>query len=147
MFYWDDSLLTGIDEIDKEHIELCKRANDLFEAFLKGNILEEINASMGYFEEYIYEHLKNEEIIQQKSNFPDYKIHKLKHDAFRKNFEELKQLVKTKGVTYNFAQKFNGTIVEWLAFHLREDDIVLSKYIKALDAPTIKELNISIKNK
>jgi len=143
MFYWDDSLITGIKEIDNEHIELCKRANKLFDAFVKGNIVEEINFSMNYFEEYIYAHLKNEEKLQREANFPKYELHKLKHDAFRENFEELKKLVKARGITYNFVQKFNGTIIEWLSFHLREDDQELAEYIKTLHKSKINELNLS----
>lgn len=138
MFYWDDELLTGIKEIDDDHKELCIRANKLFEAFIEGKLEEEIRFSMNYFEEYIHTHLDAEEKLLIDMNYPKYKYHKAKHDAFKKIFEELKSIITTQGINNTFVEKFNYTIVDWLTFHLREDDADFAKFIHSSSPAKIK---------
>jgi hemerythrin len=133
MAFWDNTLLTGIDEIDKQHIELCEIASDLFSSFAEGEINEKIEPALIYFEKYVREHFDLEEKFQLKINYPDYQLHKQEHDKFRQQIQKFRLVVENTGVTENLAEKFSLKIVDWLIFHFRETDGQIVKFIDAND--------------
>lgn len=130
MAFWDDNLLTGIDEIDNQHKELCHVSSELFSSFVEGKCLSKIEPILLFFERYVNEHFEAEENFQQKIKFPFYEQHKEEHDTFKKHIQEFRISIQKEGVTEKIAQKFNLEIMNWLIFHFRETDGLISKFVK-----------------
>lgn len=130
MLYLSENLIFDVKEIDDEHIELCIRANKLFQALIDGNIISEVKTCVEYFEKYIEHHFQSEENLQKKLDYPFYLEHKEKHENFKEVMYNLKAEMKNKGITYEFIRKFNYTIIDWLTHHLNVEDFKLAQFIK-----------------
>jgi len=63
MLEWKDSLVVGIDDIDKQHKELFNRINNLIIAIGSGNIKENINVVFAFLEYYVNDHFALEKSI------------------------------------------------------------------------------------
>jgi hemerythrin len=129
MVFWDDKLLTGNQEIDNQHKELCEIAGGLLSAFVNAESKEKIEPTLVYFEKYVKEHFDAEEKIQIEIKYPFYEQHKEEHDKFRQQIQKFRLDIAQKGVTEKIAQDFNLKIIDWLVFHLRETDGQIAEFI------------------
>lgn len=128
---WKQSLETGIREIDDQHKELFNRVNQLFEACYQGKGKEEVAKIIDFLGDYVITHFKSEENIQQKHNYPDYKNHKLQHEAFIQDFIKLKSQLDNYGASSFFVLEVNKRIIDWLVQHIGKTDMVLGDFLKA----------------
>ena len=90
MHYWSDELISGIDVLDKQHKELCQKANNLFQAYMNGNMHQEIENCIKYLENYINIHFKYEEKVMEELEYPKISQHREKHNQFYIEYKSLK---------------------------------------------------------
>jgi len=126
---WKENLSVGVKEIDDQHKELFKRANDLFEACGRATGKEEVKKVTAFLSDYIVKHFICEETIQKEHNYPDYISHKKEHEKFTRDFTELKKQLEKEGSTGLFVIKVNKLITEWLLQHIGKADKEIGLYL------------------
>ncbi|TYQ16815.1 UNVERIFIED_CONTAM: hemerythrin [Acetivibrio alkalicellulosi] len=127
---WRKSYETGIEEIDTQHKELFKRIGDLLDACSQHKGKIEVNNTIEFLGEYVITHFTEEESLQLKHSYPEYKAHKLLHDNFIVEFNKLKNRLESDGATLQFVALVNRVVVEWLINHIGNADKNFGKYVK-----------------
>ncbi len=130
---WDDTLATGIADIDDQHRELFSRFNALLAACNQGRGRDEVLKTLTFLDDYIRRHFRDEETMQLSSGFPDYPAHRAQHLEFIAKTEALTADFRDEGATIGLLVKTNTTLVEWLIGHIRKMDRALAKYLQERD--------------
>ena len=126
---WDDSLLTGVEDIDDQHRELFRRFNDLLAACNQGRGRDEVLRVLTFLDDYIRRHFRDEEAMQQRTNFPDYTVHRAQHEEFMVKTDALAAQFRSEGATLSLLVKTNNTLMEWLVGHIRKMDRAFAKHM------------------
>ena len=126
---WDESLLTGIDDIDDQHRELFRRFNNLLAACNQRRGREEVLRTLTFLDDYIRSHFRDEELMQQRSNFPDYPAHRAQHENFIATTEALTAQFRSEGASLGLLVKTNTTLMEWLVGHIRKMDRAFARHL------------------
>lgn len=127
----DESLLTGIENIDNQHIELFNRISQFVFACSQNKGSQEIVNTINYLESYITVHFHDEELLQQESGYPEYNYHKQLHEQFVKDFIKLKKQYDGYGASSYFVREVMQTLINWLKNHIGEADKDLAAYLKS----------------
>lgn len=127
---WNDSYLIGIEQVDNQHKELFSRVDSLFEACNQARGKEEVANILKFLQEYVVEHFKAEEELQLKYDYPEYVSHKAMHEAFVKDFLELKKEFEENGTSGLFVIQVNKKVINWLTQHVAKVDRSLGLFLK-----------------
>jgi len=127
---WTDDLETGFARIDEQHKELLKKVDDLLTACQNGHGKEAVADTIKYLERYIKEHFRDEERVQKENAYPEYNVHKLEHEKFLKDFEELKADFEKEGASLPLVVTTNRVVVTWLMNHIKKTDKALAEYLR-----------------
>lgn len=126
---WDDSLKTGFEKIDEQHMEIIERINVLIH--LHGDEKEaEIDKVLRFLGGYVIEHFQTEEDIMIKYKYPEYDLHKEEHMGFLKSYSQLKRLFEKEGASELIIQATQNQAVDWIINHIKKSDKKLSAYLK-----------------
>jgi hemerythrin len=130
---WSDELGTGIEMIDVQHREFCRRVN----AFLKvcaetpgdrDHLVETFN----YLRVYVLEHFGLENSLMEEFDYPRKKEHMRDHEQTRAWVEETARLLPSIEINANFILDLTHHLVEWTELHFRRVDRQLSQYLQEL---------------
>lgn len=127
---WNENLVVGIPQIDKQHKELCDQIDKLYAAASAGKGAEEAYKTLEFLEQYTKKHFADEEVLQQKIGYPKYPQHKEMHDQFVKKIAQMKQEMLATGINLPMMIQINHTISGWLINHIMRVDSELKNYIK-----------------
>ncbi len=92
MFLMKDEYLVGIKEIDEEHKELFRIANEAYEVFGDDYIADKFDHIVGIItklKEYAITHFANEEAYMEKVNYKRRLSHKIEHIEFVDKLNEI----------------------------------------------------------
>jgi hemerythrin len=128
---WRDSLSIGIEEIDNQHKELLQRFNDLLAACESGKGREELVSLIGFLDEYVRNHFRDEEAIQRVRGYPAYESHKAEHDFFIVQLKALKEEIGKEGVATHHVLEANNLLLNWLLKHISKIDTELGKFLRS----------------
>lgn len=92
---YDDSLSTGVRNIDDQHKELFDKINNLLAACREGKGKEEVAKVMQFLSDYVIDHFGTEERYMVTYRYPDYPSHKARHEEFVEGFSGLKMRLET----------------------------------------------------
>ncbi len=134
-------LITGIEKIDLQHMELIARIKMLHESFLNGTNREKLAETFEYVKCYINEHFATEEYYMIKYNFPEVQRHQEEHKEFAEKYSKLETLFKKDSNSSDFNLDFNVQLIDWQKNHVMSEDMVLADFIRDRE-----EVNASIKN-
>ena len=123
-------LITGIEKIDLQHMELIARVKTLHESFLNGTNTEKLLETFAYIKCYINEHFSTEENYMTELNYPNHERHFKAHRDFIEDYLNLEQSLKQDGVTPDFSLDFNVRIIEWIKNHVFKEDIIMANFIR-----------------
>ncbi|HBV68260.1 MAG TPA: hemerythrin [Clostridiales bacterium] len=129
-YSWDKSLETGNLEIDSQHRSLVDAVNNLLDACSQGKGRVEVEQTLKFLQDYTVKHFSDEEKLQIKSNYPDYKPHKEKHEAFKKEVNAIAEEYKKGGATIQLVAKVNSSVAGWLISHIKSEDKKVAAHIK-----------------
>lgn len=133
MFVWTEELATGNRQIDDQHKEIFRKADDVFrltEDLSPGGFDPElVKKSFKFLVTYVFEHFNNEEQLMRESQYADYESHRNAHVQFLKKINQLNKNLKEQGVTPEFASELKMIIIELLVEHIDELD---KKFAKAI---------------
>ena len=129
---WRNSLSIGVEAIDNQHKQLLTHFNQLLKACEAGKGQEELKKLIGFLDEYVVKHFKDEESIQRLRNYPDYEAHKIEHESFIARLKILKQEISTEGVALHHVVETNNLLLKWLLHHISTVDVRLGKFLNTL---------------
>jgi hemerythrin-like metal-binding protein len=132
---WTKDLSVGIEKIDEQHRELFEKINDLVAAVKQSTCKYKIGDVIKFLEDYIAFHFGEEENYMVEFGYPGYEAHKVQHEKFKKNFNELKkELPKLEGGTkpgsYDLSVETNQVVVDWILDHIAKVDKNLGEFLK-----------------
>lgn len=130
-YSWDKSLETGNPAIDEQHKSLVNAVNELLESCSQGKGRSEVEKTLKFLQDYVIKHFNDEEKLQIKSSYPDYKAHKEKHESFKKTVEEIVQEFNKSGASIQLVAKVNSSVAGWLITHIKTEDKKVAAHIKS----------------
>ncbi|MCB1316255.1 MAG: bacteriohemerythrin, partial [Leptospiraceae bacterium] len=86
---WNDSFSVGVPEMDDQHRNLFDILNELNAAMNANKSRETIESIIAQLSEYIVNHLRDEEQLLRKYNYPDLAKHEQSHKKFVEKVNEL----------------------------------------------------------
>ncbi len=127
---WNPSLAVGIDEIDRQHIELFDRLDRLLEAARTGKSVQEVGRLLGFLGDYVVEHFGAEEALMKLSrSYPDIEKHRAEHARFTEDFTALAREYLADGATLLLIVRVNARVTEWLREHIYRTDRAMAPYL------------------
>lgn len=129
-YSWDKTLETGNLAIDEQHKSLINAVNDLLNACSQGKGRSEVDKTLKFLQDYVVKHFGDEEKLQIKSNYPDYKAHKEKHEDFKKSVNEIVQGFNKSGASIQLVAQVNFAVSGWLISHIKTEDKKVAAHIK-----------------
>ncbi|MBF0338944.1 MAG: hemerythrin family protein [Nitrospirae bacterium] len=130
MIQWDESLATGVKEIDKEHKEIIARINKLISMTDKEKELE-IDKTLRFLGGYVIDHFAHEEEYMIKYQYPEYDEHKGEHIRFLKSYSSLKKLFDSEGSSALIINATEKQAVEWLVKHIQQIDKKMAFFLQS----------------
>ena len=127
---WRDDLLTGVEEIDRQHKELFAHFNALLAACNQGKGRTEIDRLLGFLRNYVAIHFAAEEEIQVASGFPDYGLHRAAHRRFTADLDRLVSQLQSEGPSLPLVIETNQMLVAWLIQHICKMDKALAEFLR-----------------
>jgi hemerythrin len=132
-YKWDDSLASGYEPVDKQHIQLFTILERLIDASCQGRGDEIIFNVLEYLTAYSITHFKTEEDLMVKYEYKDYAAHKKLHDTFKIKVTALNKQVTETGPTPDMINLVATTIGDWLLHHIKFVDHIMAEFVKAKD--------------
>ena len=129
-YSWDKTLETGNPSIDEQHKSLVNAVNELLESCSQGKGRSDVEKTLKFLQDYVIKHFNDEEKLQIKSSYPDYKAHKEKHEAFKKTVDEIAQEFNKSGASIQLVAKVNSSVAGWLISHIKTEDKKVAAHIK-----------------
>lgn len=123
-------LITGVEKIDLQHMELIGRIKALHESYLNNTSAEKLIETIEYIKCYVTEHFATEEKYMMELDYPKYKNHVKIHTEFIEDFSKLLAEFKQKGVSADFNLNFNIKLIDWLRNHVLEEDKEMAEFIR-----------------
>lgn len=129
---WDGSLTLGIPEVDDHHRKIFEQINDLFSQMMSGNGHQAAKGAFASLEEKIKNHLRHEEELMRKIQYPDIAKHIQDHEVFGRKFVELENAFDVEDPhTATLVMEFGA---DWVSKHVLQHDKALADYVNAQTA-------------
>jgi len=126
---WDKDLITGIDKIDTQHMEIIKRINHLADGCDQEGE-KEVDQLIRFLGGYVMDHFKTEEDHMIRSQYPGYDFHKEQHARFLKDLAILKRLFEKEGETHLLVMAVLYRVIDWLKNHITKVDKEMAAFLK-----------------
>ncbi len=127
---WKAEYSVGFDRIDEQHQELFQRFNALMEACNNRKGREKVGEVLGYLDDYVTVHFREEEMLMDSYGYPQAAEHKEIHRAFCSKLAELKGIYNEEGASLHLLVVTNKTILQWLLQHIQKADTQLGAFLK-----------------
>ncbi len=130
-FYkWDESLATGVGEIDIQHQMIFLSINNFIDDCLKGKSKEAAKSMLDFLADYVVKHFLIEERYMTTYSYPEYSFHKSQHTMFQQDFVKLRGQFIREGVTTDFMEALKQRVGDWLINHIMVVDKALGRFLK-----------------
>lgn len=127
---WTPSLSVGVEEIDRQHQELFRRAERLILA-LRVNDRSELARLLEFLAEYADAHFALEEREMIGRAYPDLEEHRAEHDAFRDTLATLGRDLEEGGTSPLLVLTVHNWLSDWLRRHVGGADQALGRFLRA----------------
>lgn len=119
--FWRDEYNTGNQLIDSQHQHLFEVINRLHDSMLAGHGEDVVSQTLDELAEYTLTHFRDEEVLMVEYDYPNYEIHRLKHDGL---LTEVKQLqTQLKAVDHHrLSIEVSQFLTNWIIHHMKEED-------------------------
>jgi hemerythrin len=129
-YQWDESLATGIDNIDDQHKMLIKRLDDVDTAIREGHVINQIVTTLDFLIDYTHYHFTTEENTMRENHYPGLDQHLALHQELKDTLRDLERDFKEEGATFNLANALNTLLYNWLINHIKDIDVQFGKFLK-----------------
>ncbi len=130
VYSWDESLATGIDEIDEQHKSLIEKMNELADAVGENGDKKMAVEIIEFMEDYGQTHFETEEKHMKKYDFNRLSIQRDAHEKFTKNVESIKKRLEEEGLTDEVVDDVNEYLINWFMNHIKTEVKKFSNYVK-----------------
>ena len=125
---WDDSLLLGIETIDKQHNSFFTLLNEIISLSENNDNENKVLNLLSELEMHSECHFKTEEALMREANSPNLEEHINQHNLFQKKTKDFM-------VVYSYGNKvlinkITAFMKQWLITHIREYDADYAKCVK-----------------
>jgi hemerythrin len=121
---WKAEFVLGIAEIDAEHFQIHQMIERLDAAQQRPDAMQAGWAVMDEVVDYLDSHIKHEESLMEKSNYPALATHRAQHLAFEERVRQLRAQA-----TLDTAL-FLQLLQEWLTGHVLDSDRAYVPYVQ-----------------
>lgn len=130
MYSWSKDIETGNTLIDSEHKQWLDALNKLLDACGQGKGRDTIRETLVFLQSYTAKHFSDEEALQVKHQYPEYRVHKQYHDAFKKVVEDILSEYDKTGPTIALVGKINTSLGGWFINHIKREDVKLAAFLR-----------------
>ena len=128
LFQWREELSVGCAEIDSQHKQLFRYADDLHAAMMSGKGKDILGQTLSDLIAYTKRHFAAEEKLMQVHHYPDYPSHKAAHDALAQKVVKLQQDFLSSRVA--LTGEIMQFLKDWLNHHIGEIDKKVGRYLQ-----------------
>lgn len=127
---WIEAYHVGIAQLDAEHKQLIAMMNELYESMLSGHAAIILDTVLDGLIAYGEDHLRHEEEMFARTDYPLAAAHTRLHDSFRKQVQELKRHART-ATGRAVALETLTYLKDWLIRHIEKTDREFADYLAA----------------
>ncbi len=128
---WNDSMSTGIAELDNQHKELIKMLNGLSDTMRSGKGKDDIEKILVFTGEYAQKHFECEEQYFVEYNCLAGPQNKAGHEYFLTRFADLVEDFQQQGGSFALVMKIYNELSNWLIQHILGVDTKLRTVVEA----------------
>lgn len=128
LFAWNEKYSVGYAEIDEQHKQLFKMADDLHAAMVEGRGKESLSGLFSRLVTYTRHHFSTEERIMRENAYPGYVQHHMEHEKLTRQVLDLQRNVATGRATVT--TEVMQFLADWLRNHIQISDQKVSVFIK-----------------
>lgn len=125
---WNESFITGIETIDKQHKGLVELLNSLIQDFNEVMDRRKLENSIEKLFDYTKYHFSTEEYLMRQANYPDYQAHKNEHDSFAGKVKEF--LINFSDGKEDLTKDIIDFLSGWVKHHILQVDRGYIPYLK-----------------
>jgi hemerythrin len=129
-YEWDESMSTGVEDLDNEHRTLIQWVNRLSDAVEAGTAEAEVPKILAFLGTYAARHFAHEEECMVRFRCPAGEANRKAHEQFNVQFTVLKNECLKDGVTPERVAKLQGALGSWLAEHIMKVDVALRPCVR-----------------
>ena len=126
---WNEKLSLGVKGIDRQHQELLRRANALFEAIGSDAARSQVDEMVGFFGKYVRTHFACEEKLMRRAHYPDLPDHLAAHREVMRELEAVERLYDQQGLSGPLVQRMTGLVFAWMTEHFTGPDKALAGWL------------------
>ena len=127
---WEETLTTGIDEIDAQHKSIIEQLTRLTDAVADDHAKEQLSGISAFLVDHAQHHFAAEERYMREYAYPKIEEQRREHAEFTRDIMELSRRFKTEGASRELALVTTGKLVRWVITHVRNHDRELGEYIR-----------------
>ena len=125
---WTQRFSVGHDDLDAQHRELFRRADEVIEGAARGDEVE-LGGLIEFLHEYAVAHFALEEDHMRATEFPGYLRHRAEHQRFLEDLLELADEHERGGRDAGLAAKLSAWLAEWMQRHVEGVDTELGRHL------------------
>lgn len=126
---WTDEFSVGVQKLDKQHQKIIALINDLSDAQNSPEKLDEVHDILFGMMEYSQYHLKYEETLLKKNDYPDFDSHQQYHLDYIRAFSNFSTDI-IAGRTANVTTELLDYLNDWWKHHILEEDMKYKTFFK-----------------
>lgn len=130
MLVFEESMKTGIRDIDFQHMMLYEAVNSL--AGVEPDCPDDKGLwfTINDIQEYATRHFETEEEFMRKCNYPLIKEHAKEHECFIARYSSLKNIIQKENLTGEDVSKLHSFLQEWVSVHYTDNDRHLIEFLR-----------------
>ncbi len=124
-----ETMTTGVPEIDAEHQELLRRFNKFHEAVKNHHGKEAVEQTLTFLTSYTATHFTHEEACMNRLHCPAAQANKAAHDGLRAEIAKIKARIASGGIQSLDVVQLEKILGDWLRTHICSLDIQLRECV------------------
>lgn len=128
---WTPALSVGVAEIDEQHQEIFRRADDMLSAMKQGRGRDEVVRLVEFLGKYVASHFAAEERKMVASRYPGLAEQKAQHDAFSAKMREFSASIRGDATSTEAVIAVHRHVCDWLREHIQKLDTQLGAHLAA----------------
>jgi hemerythrin len=121
-FKWNDGYKIGVEIIDDEHKQIVDHFEELYFNMSNGRGLKYYEQLLSFLQMYVNDHFEHEEKLQREISYDFADNHKILHENFKSQINQIIEEHKIKEVTNQELIRLTLFIKEWLIHHILVED-------------------------
>jgi hemerythrin len=132
MITWDNSMATGLSDLDAQHREIIKKFNEFSEALWCPNGMDRQVAGevLDFLQFYALWHFEREEKCMERYHCPAAAVNKHAHAEFIKKFGGFYEQWQAGGMDLKLVRETYLELEKWIVTHIRQVDTELYPCVK-----------------